>query len=136
MLLTILDKEASGSLVLPVPPAVISLKDFDSPAAALDEQLLPGYPAICLTPCDPQHPNFDETQSLCEEAGIDNELIQYSWEVATPDKSNFRRINDATPWTTPKSKVLDSIYFSRKFKIRCRVQAFSPEGKGMIDIIR
>jgi len=130
MTVTILDKEASGSLVLPAPPAVISLKDFDSAANALDEQLLPGYPAICLTPCDPQHPNFDETQSLCEEAGIDNELIEYSWEVATPDKSNFKRINDATPWTNPKSKVLDSIYFSRKFKIRCRVQAFSQEGKG------
>ncbi|CAG5094102.1 Oidioi.mRNA.OKI2018_I69.XSR.g13247.t3.cds [Oikopleura dioica] len=129
MTVTILDKEASGSLVLPAPPAVISLKDFDA-AANADEELLPGYPALCLTPCDPQHPNFDETQSLCEEAGIDNDLIQYSWEVATPDKSNFKRINDATPWTSPKSKVLDSIYFSRKFKIRCRVQAFSPEGKG------
>ena len=83
-----------------------------------------------MTPCDPEHPNFEDTQSLCEDAGINNDLIRYSWEVATPDSSNFERITDQTPWTDPRSKVLDSIYFSRKFRVRCVAQAFSSEGKG------
>ena len=50
-------------------------------------------------------------ESLCTEAGIDNNLVRYAWEIALPDSSNFVRIQDITPWTNPKSKVLDSIYF-------------------------
>ena len=50
-------------------------------------------------------------ESLCTEAGIDNNLVRYAWEIALPESSNFVRIQDVTPWTDPKSKVLDSIYF-------------------------
>lgn len=128
MTVTILDKEATGSLVLPAPPSVVSLADFDNPKAATAPR--PGYPLICLTPCDPQHPNYDETQALCDEAAINDKLVRYSWEVATADSSNFERITDITPWTNPRSKVLDSIYFSRKFRVRCVAQAYSNEGKG------
>ena len=128
MTVTILDKEATGSLVLPAPPTVVSLADFDNPKDAAEPK--PGYPLLCLTPCDPQHPNYEETQSLCEEAGINSDLVRYKWEVATPDSSNFERIQDITPWTNPRAKVLDSIYFSRKFRVRCVAQAYSSEGKG------
>ena len=50
-------------------------------------------------------------ESLCTEAGIDNNLVRYAWEIALPDSSNFVRIQDVTPWTNPNSKVLDSVYF-------------------------
>ena len=67
-----------------------------------------------MTPCDKEAPNSGEMESLCTEAGIDNNLVRYAWEIALPESSNFVRIQDVTPWTDPKSKVLDSIYFKVK----------------------
>ena len=129
MTVTILDKEAAGSLVLPSPPSVVSLEELNQLKTAAAEPKT-GYPIICVTPCDKENPAYSDTESLCHEAGINNDLIRYSWEIALPDSSNFQRLSDVTPWTTPKAKVLDSIYFKPKCRVRCVAQAYSPEGKG------
>nr|XP_026692904.1 extracellular matrix protein FRAS1 isoform X2 [Ciona intestinalis] len=126
--ITILDKDAAGSLVLPSTPVVVSLLHYDDVAVGLETPPSPGYPLICVTPCDPKYPNYVDTQSLCEEAAINSSAIKFSWEVAMPTEQEggsppFETVTDSTPFTSVNTKVLDSIYFGRRFHIRCVAQA-------------
>lgn len=66
----------------------MSLLDYDDVAAGLKTDPSPGYPLICVTPCDPKHPDFDDTQSLCEEAAINVTSIRFAWEVRSCDNTN------------------------------------------------
>ncbi|XP_031463336.1 extracellular matrix protein FRAS1 [Phasianus colchicus] len=134
---TILDQEASGSLILPAPPVVVSLADYDRVEEATKngakKSPSPGYPLICVTPCDPHFPTFMVMKERCSEAGINQSSIQFSWEVATPTDGNgarspFETITDNTPFTSVNHKVLDSIYFSRRFHIRCVAKAVDKAG--------
>uniref|UniRef100_A0A803XZT8 Calx-beta domain-containing protein n=1 Tax=Meleagris gallopavo TaxID=9103 RepID=A0A803XZT8_MELGA len=134
---TILDQEASGSLILPAPPVVVSLADYDRVEEATKngakKSPSPGYPLICVTPCDPHFPKFMVMKERCSEAGINQSSIQFSWEVATPTDGNgarspFETITDNTPFTSVNHKVLDSIYFSRRFHVRCVAKAVDKAG--------
>ncbi|XP_064918597.1 extracellular matrix organizing protein FRAS1 isoform X3 [Columba livia] len=134
---TILDQEATGSLILPAPPVVVSLADYDRVAevtkAGAKKSPSPGYPLVCVTPCDPRFPQFSVTEQRCAEAGINQSAIQFSWEVATPTdgsgaRSPFETITDNTPFTSVNHKVLDSIYFSRRFHLRCVAKAVDKAG--------
>ena len=74
------------------------------------------------------------THDFCVEAGINNSNIHYSWEVAMPtdaegSRAPFERIVDFTPFTSPNEKVLDGIYFSRRFHIRCIAQPYDKSGR-------
>nr|XP_008110342.1 PREDICTED: extracellular matrix protein FRAS1 [Anolis carolinensis] len=69
----------------------------------------------------------------CSEAGINQSSIQFSWEVATPTDGNgarspFETITDNTPFTSVNHMVLDSIYFSRRFHVRCVAKAVDKVG--------
>ncbi|POI34347.1 hypothetical protein CIB84_001901, partial [Bambusicola thoracicus] len=134
---TILDQEAAGSLILPAPPVVVSLADYDRVEEAIKngakKSPSPGYPLICVTPCDPHFPKFMVMKERCSEAGINQSSIQFSWEVATPTDGNgarspFETITDNTPFTSVNHKVLDSIYFSRRFHVRCVAKAVDKAG--------
>ncbi|XP_028297012.1 extracellular matrix protein FRAS1-like [Gouania willdenowi] len=129
---TILDQEASGSLILPVPPVVVSLADYDHVMEVTKEgskrSPSPGYPVVCVTPCDPHSPHYAVMKERCEEAGINHTMIHFSWEVSAPTDSSGARspletVTDATPFTSVNHMVLDSIYFSRRFHVRCVAQA-------------
>ncbi|XP_070544831.1 extracellular matrix organizing protein FRAS1-like [Ptychodera flava] len=131
--ITILDQEAAGSLVLPAPPLVVSLMDYDDVEAGCKEDPSPGYPLICVTPCDPHYPSYSMTGDLCEESGINASTIHYSWELAAPtdldgSRPPFTTVNDNTLFTSVNHKVLDSIYFSRRCHVRCVAQPVDNNG--------
>uniref|UniRef100_A0A8C4Z636 Fraser extracellular matrix complex subunit 1 n=1 Tax=Gadus morhua TaxID=8049 RepID=A0A8C4Z636_GADMO len=134
---TILDQEAAGSLILPAPPLVVSLLDYNQVEEVTMEgsKKAPsaGYPLVCVTPCDPHYPKYSVTRGRCEEAGINQTQVHFSWEVATPTHSSgarspFETVTDSTPYTGVNHKVLDSIYFSRRFHVRCVAQARDKAG--------
>ncbi|XP_042580368.1 extracellular matrix organizing protein FRAS1-like [Cyprinus carpio] len=134
---TILDQEAAGSLILPAPPIVVSLSDYDYVQEVTKEgskkSPSPGYPLVCVTPCDSHYPKYSVMRERCEEAGINQTSVHFSWEVATPTdtsgaRSPFETVTDNTPYTTVNHMVLDSIYFSRRFHVRCVAQARDKAG--------
>lgn len=106
----------------------MSLLQYDDVAAGLETDPSPGYPLICVTPCDPRYPDYVDTRNLCEQAGINSSAIKFSWEVAMPTNVQggnppFERVKDNTPFTSVDKMVLDSIYFGRRFHVRCVAQA-------------
>ncbi|EGW11615.1 Extracellular matrix protein FRAS1 [Cricetulus griseus] len=134
---TILDQEAAGSLILPAPPIVVTLADYDHVEEVTKEGIKkapsPGYPLVCVTPCDPHFPRYAVMKERCSEAGINQTSVQFSWEVAAPTDGNgarspFETITDNTPFTSVNHKVLDSIYFSRRFHVRCVAKAVDKVG--------
>uniref|UniRef100_A0ABM5GKG1 Extracellular matrix organizing protein FRAS1 n=1 Tax=Pogona vitticeps TaxID=103695 RepID=A0ABM5GKG1_9SAUR len=136
-IVTILDQEAAGSLILPGPPVVVTLSEYDHVEEETKEGAKkspsPGYPLVCVTPCDPHFPKYSIMKERCNEAGINQSSIQFNWEVATPTDGNgarspFETITDNTPFTSVNHMVLDSIYFSRRFHIRCVAKAVDKVG--------
>ncbi|XP_041644401.1 extracellular matrix protein FRAS1 [Cheilinus undulatus] len=134
---TILDQEASGSLILPATPIVVSLADYDNVQEVTREGSKkappPGYPLVCVSPCDPHYPKFSVMKERCDEAGINQTQVHFSWEVAAPTDTNgarspFETVTDTTPYTSVNHMVLDSIYFSRRFHVRCVAQARDKAG--------
>ncbi|XP_032256497.1 extracellular matrix protein FRAS1 isoform X4 [Phoca vitulina] len=134
---TILDQEAAGSLILPAPPIVVTLADYDHVEEVTKEGVKkspsPGYPLVCVTPCDSHFPKYAIMKERCSEAGINQTSVQFSWEVATPTDGNgarspFETITDNTPFTSVNHMVLDSIYFSRRFHVRCVAKAVDKVG--------
>ncbi|CAH6883331.1 Fras1 [Phodopus roborovskii] len=134
---TILDQEAAGSLILPAPPIVVTLADYDHVEEVTKEGVKkapsPGYPLVCVTPCDPHFPRYAVMKDRCIEAGVNQTSVQFSWEVAAPTDGNgarspFETITDNTPFTSVNHKVLDSIYFSRRFHVRCVAKAVDKVG--------
>ncbi|ETE61256.1 Extracellular matrix protein FRAS1, partial [Ophiophagus hannah] len=76
---------------------------------------------------------YSVMKERCGEAGINQSSIQFSWEVATPTDGNgarspFETITDNTPFTSVNHMVLDSIYFSRRFHVRCVTKAVDKVG--------
>ncbi|XP_025024783.1 extracellular matrix protein FRAS1 isoform X2 [Python bivittatus] len=136
-IVTILDQEAAGSLILPAPPVVVTLSEYDhveeETKTGAKKSPSPGYPLVCVTPCDSHFPKYSVMKERCSEAGINQSSIQFSWEVATPTDGNgarspFETITDNTPFTSVNHMVLDSIYFSRRFHIRCVTKAVDKVG--------
>ncbi|XP_023782214.1 uncharacterized protein LOC111928971 [Cyanistes caeruleus] len=89
---TILDQEAAGSPILPAPPVVVTLADYDRMEEVTKEGAKkspsPGYPLVCVTPCDLHVPKYALMKERCGEAGINQSSIQFSWEVAAPTDGN------------------------------------------------
>ncbi|XP_050394788.2 extracellular matrix organizing protein FRAS1 [Patella vulgata] len=131
--ITILDDEVSGSLILPAPPMVVSLLHYDDAEQGIKINPSPGYPLVCVSPCDHRHPAYHTTHSLCQESGINQSTIIYNWEVAMPTDHHgvrppFVRVADNTLFTSTDRMVLDSIYFRPKFNLRCVAQPVHNNG--------
>ncbi|XP_076043694.1 extracellular matrix organizing protein FRAS1-like [Oratosquilla oratoria] len=131
---TILDHEASGNSVLPAPPVVVSLLHYDNAAEHLEEMASPGYPLVCVTPCDLKYPDILKTGNFCTQAGLDDASISYSWEVAVPGDGEglltpFHSLTEDTIFASPKEKVLDSMFFARHFRVRCVAQPVRGDGQ-------
>ncbi|XP_076458587.1 LOW QUALITY PROTEIN: extracellular matrix organizing protein FRAS1-like [Babylonia areolata] len=130
---TILDNEVSGSLVLPAPPVVVSLLHYDDADQGTKVDPSPGYPLICVNPCDEHYPSYAVTHSLCEDAGINASALLYRWEVAVPPDVTgatppFVQVSDSTLFTSTSSRVLDSVYFRSHFRVRCVAQPLHANG--------
>lgn len=131
--ITILDHETSGSSVLPAPPIVASLLHYDNIEEHIGEPVSPGYPLVCVTPCDMKYPESAITAEMCAEAGLNSTSIQYFWEVAVPAEGDgsltpFHSLADDTVFASPHSKVLDSMFFARHFWVRCIAQPVKSDG--------
>lgn len=96
------------------PSQVVSLSDYDYVQEVTKEgskkSPSPGYPLVCVTPCDPHYPKYSVMKGRCEEAGINQTSIHFSWEVATPTDTNgarspFETVTDNTPYTTVNHMV-------------------------------
>lgn len=93
---------------------VVSLSDYDYVQEVTKEgskkSPSPGYPLVCVTPCDPHYPKYSVMRERCEEAGINQTSVHFSWEVATPTDTNgarspFETVTDNTPYTTVNHMV-------------------------------
>ncbi|XP_071953706.1 extracellular matrix organizing protein FRAS1-like [Antedon mediterranea] len=136
---TIIDDEAAGSTILPAAPVVVSLMDYGNVAEGIEKNPSAGYPIICVTSCDPHYPEYTLTQSMCKNSNINISNIAYHWEVAMPtdvdgSRPPFERIVDHTPFTSPNTKVLDSVYFSRRFHVRCVAQPYDKNGRAGVPL--
>ncbi|KAG1714495.1 Extracellular matrix protein FRAS1 [Nymphon striatum] len=132
----ILDEPHSGSNILPAPPVVISLLDYGSMDTVTDLKLSAGYPLICVTVCDSKYPQNEDSMKICESLDMNATNIQYRWETAIPLKTNgqigkFHRITDSTVFASAKHKVLDTMFFSSNFRIRCVAQIVNEDGVGL-----
>ncbi|XP_013916331.1 PREDICTED: extracellular matrix protein FRAS1-like [Thamnophis sirtalis] len=116
---------------------VVTLSEYDhveeETTTGAKKSPSPGYPLVCVTPCDSHFPKYSLMKERCGEAGINQSSIQFSWEVATPTDGNgarspFETITDNTPFTSVNHMVLDSIYFSRRFHVRCVTKAVDKVG--------
>lgn len=130
---TILDNKVSGSIVFPAPPIVVSLLYYDDVEKGLHINPSPGYPLVCVTPCDHHYPAYLSTQSLCEEAGINSTQVSFKWEAAFPSQVDensyqpFVEITDNTLFTEVTGVLLDSVYFRPRYRLRCSA---APTDKG------
>lgn len=93
---------------------MVSLADYDHILEVTKEGSKrtppPGYPLVCVTPCDSHHPKYSVMKELCEEAGINQTEVHFSWEVAAPTdtsgaRSPFETVTDTTPYTSVNHKV-------------------------------
>ncbi|KFM66224.1 Extracellular matrix protein FRAS1, partial [Stegodyphus mimosarum] len=132
--ITIPGVQSTESLILPAVPIVVSLLHNSNITIGLLQEPKPGYPLICITPCDSNYPSYAETASLCKESGINSSSMSYSWEVAMPldseeNISPFESITYSTLFTSAHDKVLDSIYFRPHERVRCIVQPKDSTGQ-------
>ncbi|CAB1322442.1 unnamed protein product [Coregonus sp. 'balchen'] len=148
---TILDQEAAGSLILPATPIVVSLSDYDNVAEVSREgskkQPAPGYPLVCVTPCDPHYPKYSVMRERCEEAGINQTSVHFSWEVAAPTDTNgarspFETVTDTTPYTgvnhMAQSFIATLKYLDVKHKEhpnRIHISVQIPHQDGMLPLV-
>ncbi|KAH3869870.1 hypothetical protein DPMN_033043, partial [Dreissena polymorpha] len=130
--ITILDNDVSGSMVLPAPPVVVSLLHYDDVTNGMKVDATPGYPVICVTPCDPHYPSYSATKRLCSEANINQTAMYYRWEVSVPDmpgsRPPFMELSYNTIFTSVNHITLDSIYFRPSFRVRCVAQPLNEKG--------
>ncbi|KAB7500158.1 Extracellular matrix protein FRAS1 [Armadillidium nasatum] len=132
--ITINAHQNSEPSILPSPPIVVSLLYYDNAAEHYQEPQSPGYPLICITPCEKQHPEFIKVKKLCKQNGFDrHSKLKYLWEVAVPEEGRssltpFHTLTDSTLFGNSSSKVLDSMFFARQFRVRCIVQPVLTDG--------
>lgn len=93
---------------------MVSLADYDQVQEVTKEGSKklpsPGYPLVCVTPCDPHYPKFSVMRERCEEAAINQTQVHFSWEVAAPTDTNgarspFETVTDTTPYSSVNHMV-------------------------------
>ncbi|XP_076467569.1 extracellular matrix protein 3-like [Babylonia areolata] len=121
-----------ADVTFPTKPVVLSLRDYDMGEEA-DLNPVQGYPLVCVTPCNPKHPQFKDTDPLCQSQGINDTLTLFRWRVAAPTgqdgvTSDMRDVESATFFASTKGITLDSIYFSGGSRVQCGSRAVNTEG--------
>ena len=90
---------------------------------------------VCVTPCEERHPESSSMYHLCLQAGLNSSsFMKYSWEVAVPGDGDglltpFHPLADNTLFASPHTKILDSMFFARHFRVRCVAQPIREEGQ-------
>ncbi|KAK3099400.1 hypothetical protein FSP39_003828 [Pinctada imbricata] len=111
-----------ADVVFPLRPRVVSLRDFDDIGRA-DTNPINGYPVVCVTACNPKHPDFPTTGKVCSDQKINDTLTKFRWRVAPPTvKGVTSPLRDVTSTTffAPTWKItLDSVYYGAGSRVQC-----------------
>ncbi|CAL1537799.1 unnamed protein product, partial [Lymnaea stagnalis] len=126
------ERNKVADVTFPDLPLVMSLRDYDRPESA-DQKPIQGYPLVCVTPCNPKHPNYENSRPQCDGQGIDDTLTLFRWRGTTLTQTgavstDVQDIEFSTFFTSTKSITLDSIYFAGGSKVQCGARAVNHEG--------
>ncbi|XP_071125097.1 extracellular matrix protein 3-like [Mytilus edulis] len=122
-----------ADVVFPTKPIVVSLKDYDDVSSA-DDRIINGYPVICVSSCNPKHPDFPTTGPMCETQEINDTLTKFQWQVAAPTTTDgvtspLEDIVSTTFFASTRGITLDSVYFNSGSRIRCIARAVNVRGE-------
>ena len=121
--------------MLPTSPIVLSLLHYDNAKEHYKEEASPGYPLICVSPCERRHPEYTRAKHICKKEKInDRHQFTYGWEIAVPEEgdgglSPFTKLSLSTVFGNTSSRVLDSMFFSSHFRIRCSMTPKTKRGQ-------
>ena len=124
------DAQPLASVTFPTQPVIVSLRDYDDAEKVLKDDPVAGYPLICISPCNPKHPEYSKIIEFCEGDNIDDSHTQYTWQVAMPnDKQGvgheLRPITKEAWFAPTNTQTLDSVYFQKGYVVRCATRAIT-----------
>lgn len=120
-----------ADVIFPVPPIVVSLRDYNDVAGSAQKLPVQGYPLVCVSPCNPKHPQFPVVGQFCVSDGIDDSLTKFRWRVAAPNgiTADLKDLETNTFFTNTRSISLDSIYFEGGSRVQCYARAVNMAGE-------
>ncbi|XP_062590289.1 extracellular matrix protein 3-like [Saccostrea cucullata] len=126
------EKNRLADVVFPLRPLAVSLRDYDR-ASTADVHPVNGYPVICITACNPMHPQYTKLSQVCRDSRIDNKATRFRWKVAAPTEKYgvthpLEDIRSTTFFAATNGITLDSIYFTAGSRVQCIARAFNSEG--------
>ncbi|XP_030632075.1 FRAS1-related extracellular matrix protein 2b isoform X3 [Chanos chanos] len=131
------ETNSMADVTFPSVPMVVSLLQYDD----ISRNSLPaaGYPVVCVTACNPKHPDFDKTGSICVSENINDTLTRYRWLVSAPTgtdgvTSPMREVDFNTFFTSSKFITLDSIYFQAGSRVQCAARAVNSNGDEGLEV--
>ncbi|XP_077014161.1 FRAS1-related extracellular matrix protein 2 [Tamandua tetradactyla] len=130
-----------ADVTFPSVPQVVSLLIYDDTSRArLSMGPTAGYPVICVTACDPQHPGYGRTRALCASERIDDSQSRFRWLVGAPAgpdgvSSPLRELDLDTFFTSSKARALDAIYFQPGSRLQCAARAVTHEGRPGLELL-
>ncbi|XP_053176422.1 FRAS1-related extracellular matrix protein 2b [Scomber japonicus] len=127
------ETSSMADVTFPSVPRVVSLLHYDDIDRTRDSLPVAGYPVICVTACNPKHPDYDKTGSICVSENINNTLTRYRWLVSAPTGSDgvtspMREVDFDTFFTSSKLITLDSVYFQHGSRVQCAARAVNSNG--------
>ncbi|XP_041034399.1 FRAS1-related extracellular matrix protein 3 [Carcharodon carcharias] len=135
------EMDSVADVTFPAVPQVVSLLTYDDTAKAKEAPNPPaGYPAVCVTACNPKYSDYDKTGSICSAENINDTLTQYRWLVSAPTgqdgvTSPMREVDSNTFFTSTKLITLDSIYFQAGSRVQCAARAFTATGDAGLELL-
>ncbi|XP_062275710.1 FRAS1-related extracellular matrix protein 2b isoform X1 [Scomber scombrus] len=127
------ETSSMADVTFPSVPRLVSLLHYDDIDRTRDSLPVAGYPVICVTACNPKHPDYDKTGSICVSENINNTLTHYRWLVSAPTGSDgvtspMREVDFDTFFTSSKLITLDSVYFQHGSRVQCAARAVNSNG--------
>ncbi|KAM9456047.1 FRAS1-related extracellular matrix protein 2a [Clarias gariepinus] len=128
------ETNSMADVTFPSLPHVVSLLHYDEVRRTTHNARPPaGYPVVCVTACNPRHPEFEKTGSICASEHINDTLTHYRWLVSAPTgadgvTSPMREVDIDTFFTSSKIITLDSIYFQAGSRVQCAARAVNSDG--------
>nr|KAG5696530.1 hypothetical protein BaRGS_021066 [Batillaria attramentaria] len=119
------EKDEIADVTFPSKPMVVSLRDYDR-AEEAEQNPVQGYPLVCITPCNPKHPLYKETDTLCKSEGINDTLTLFRWRVSAPTgvdgvTSDLRDVESSTFFASTKEITLD------RSRVQCIARAVNTD---------
>lgn len=125
------ERNEVADVTFPSKPIVVSLREYDF-AESADGAPVQGFPLVCITPCNPKHPQYKDTDALCKSQGINDTLTLFRWRVSAPTgadgvTSELRDVESSAFFASTKGITLDSIYFSGGSRVQCGARAVNTD---------